>query len=172
MGAVLTPQLVDVVDTLTRRQTYSSGTIRPLTVCHVEHWGLHLEFTTPEDPEAESQACWLLAAEGLRLSTTRPRSGLDQSRSSVLTAVRIERDARYWRSTDMLLGLSLVSGSVPRFSSSADFAAATASGLVRAADADHALRAVHRALEQLCAHRYNLAAWLAARGVTQPWPPP
>lgn len=170
VGAVLTPQLVDVVDTVARTRTYSSGTVRRLTCCHAEPWGLHLEFSTPDDPEVESQACWLLPADGLRLSAGRPRSRHDRSRCSVLTAVRIEHDARHWRTTDMLLGLTVVSGSVPRVASAEDFAAAVAAGVLRPVDADLALQAVHRALEQLTRHRYDLRSWLAGRGITQHWP--
>lgn len=171
MGAVQTPQLVDVVDTVTGVRTYSSGTVRKLTACHAEAWGLHLEFPTPEDPDFEFEACWLLPAEGLRLSARRPRLRGHVSRSSVLTAVRIEHDARHWRTTDMLLGLTVISGSVPRFASSEDFAAAVSGGVLRRVDADLALHSVHRALEQLALHRHDLGSWLAGRGITQHWPP-
>jgi predicted RNA-binding protein associated with RNAse of E/G family len=171
VSAVLIPQLVDVVDTLTRTQTYSSGTVRQLTACGAEPWGLYVEFLTPEDPAAEAEACWLLPADGLRLSARRPRSRQDRgSHSSVLTAVRIEHDTRHWRTTDMLLGLTVVSGSVPRFTNAENFAAAAASGLLRPGDADVALQAVHRTLEQLAAHRHDLGSWLASRGIMQ-WPP-
>ncbi|MGH4023868.1 MAG: DUF402 domain-containing protein [Pseudonocardiaceae bacterium] len=171
MDAVLTSQLVDVVDTVTKTRTYSSGSVRRLTVCRAEPWGLHVEFSTPEDPDVESEVCWLLAAEGLRLSAGRPRSHRGGSRYSVLTAVRIEHDNRHWRTTDLLLGLTVVSGWVPRFASAENFAAAAASGVLRQMDADLALHAVHRALEQLGGHRYDLASWLSGRGVTQHWPP-
>jgi hypothetical protein len=162
---------VDVVDTVTGVRTYSSGTVRKLSACHAEPWGLHLEFPTPEDPDWESEACWLLPAEGLRLSARRPRLHDRRTRSSVLTAVRIEHDARHWRTTDMLLGLTLVSGSVPRFASSEEYAAAVAGGVLRQVDADLALHAVNRALQQLARHGHDLAAWLAGRGITQHWPP-
>lgn len=171
MGAVQTPQLVDVVDTVTGVRTYSSGTVRKLTACRAEPWGLHLEFPTPEDPESESEACWLLPAEGLRLSARRPRLRDRCPRSSVLTAVRIEHDARHWRTTDMLLGLVVVPGSVPRFASPEEFGAAVAGGVLRKVDADLALHAVNRALEQLTRHGNDLASWLAGRGITQHWPP-
>lgn len=171
MDAVLTPQLVDVVDTVTRIRMYSSGAVRRLTTCRAESWGLHLEFSTPEDPDIESEACWLLPAEGLRLSVQRPRSRRDRCRYSMLTAVRIEHDSRHWRTTDMLLGLRVMSGSVPRFASSEDFAAAVAGGVLRRPDADLALQSVHRALEQLSAHRHDLGSWLAGRGIMQHWPP-
>jgi uncharacterized protein len=166
------PQLVDVIDTVTKVRTYSSGTVHRLTACRVEPWGLHLEFPTPEDPDIESEACWLLPADGLRLSTRRPRSRHDRnSKYSVLTAVRIEHDARHWRTTDMLLGLMVMPGSVPRFTSSEDYATAVAGGVLRRVDADLALHAVHRALQQLTDHGNNLGSWLAVRGITQHWPP-
>lgn len=167
----MTPQLVDVVDTVTRVRMYSSGTVRRLSTCHAEPWGLHLEFSTPEDPDIESEACWLMPAEGLRLAAQRPRSRHDRCRSSTLTAVRIEHDTRHWRTTDMLLGLRVVSGSVPRFASSENFAAAVAGGVLRPVDADLALQSVHRALEQLSAHHHDLGSWLVGRGIRQHWPP-
>lgn len=170
MDAVLTPQLVDVVDTVAKTRAYSSGSVRRLTVCRAEPWGLHLEFGTPEDPDVESEVCWLLAAEGLRLSAGRPRTRRGARRCSLLTAVRIEHDDRHWRTTDLLLGLTVVSGRVPRFASAENFAAAAASGVLRQVDADLALHSVHRALEQLAGHRHDLASWLAGRGVTQHWP--
>lgn len=167
----MTPQLIDVVDTVAGTLTYSSGTVRPLTRCQAEPWGLHLEFSTPEDPETKSEACWLLAADGLRLSARRPRSPRCVNSAGVLTAVRVEHDARHWRTTDMLLGLTVVSGSVPRFASAENFAAAVTGGVLQRVDADFALHAVHRALEQLTRHDHDLRSWLATRGVTRHWPP-
>lgn len=171
MDAVLTSQLVDVVDTVTETRTYSSGTVRRLTACRAESWGLQVEFSTPEDPDTETEVCWLLPAAGLRLSAGRPRSAGNRDRSTVLTAVRIEHDNRYWRTTDLLLGLTVVSGSVPRFAGAEDFAAAAASGVLRQADADLALHSVHLALEQMAGHQHDLGSWLTDRGITQQWPP-
>lgn len=172
MSAVQTPQLVDVVDTLTGVRTYSSGTVHRLTACRTEAWGLHIESATPEDPNWEYETCWLLPADGLRLSVRRPRHHGCRPGTTTLTAVRIQHDARHWRTTDMLLGLTVVPGSVPRFASSEEFAAAVTGGVLRRVDADLALHAVHRALEQLARHRNDLGSWLAVRGITQHWPPP
>lgn len=169
---VRTPQLVDVVDTSTKLRTYSSGIVRQLTACRAEPCGLYVEFPTPEDPDIDAEACWLLPTDGLRLSVRRPRSRHDhRSKYSLLTAVRIEHDARHWRTTDMVLGLTVAPGSVPRLAGSNDYAAAIAKGLLRRADADLALHAVHRALQQLAEHQHDLRSWLAARGITQHWPP-
>lgn len=173
MHTVPTQQLVDVIDTVRAVRTYSSGAVRILTACRAERWGLQLEFRTPEDPEIESETCWLLPADGLRMSAQRPRISADRARGRItqLTAVRIEHDARHWRTTDMLLGLSMVSGSVPRFVCYEDFAAAVTGGVLRRGDADRALYSVYRALDQLARLHYDVGSWLSGRGITQPWPP-
>ncbi|GAA2844759.1 DUF402 domain-containing protein [Crossiella cryophila] len=171
MGAVITPQLVDVVDTFTAVRSYSSGTTRELSECRVEPWGLRTECWTPEDPFAEAEVTWLLPDLSLRLTHYRPRSRHARTAPSVLTAVRVQRDTRAWRTTDLLLGLAVPGGTTARIVRSEEFAAAVAGQVLRSADADLALRVVHRTLEEISRHRHDLGAWLTSRGVYEIWPP-
>src|SRR5438309_11148429 len=73
VGTVITPQLVDTVDTFTGVRSYSSGGTRHLTTCQVEGWGLRMDCPTPEDPFADCEVTWLLPDLGLRLTHQRPR---------------------------------------------------------------------------------------------------
>ncbi|GDY31081.1 DUF402 domain-containing protein [Gandjariella thermophila] len=171
MGTVTTPQLVDSIDTHTGVRSYSSGTTRQLTTCQVETWGLRVEAPTPEDPFVDSQVTWLFPDAGLRLTHERPRSRHGRGAPSTLTAVRVRRDGRSWRTTDLLLGLAVPGGSTPRIVRSEEFAAAVAGRVLRAEDADLALRTVHRTLEELSRHRHDMTAWLASHGVMATWPP-
>ncbi|MCP2261122.1 hypothetical protein LX15_004842 [Streptoalloteichus tenebrarius] len=171
MGAVITPQLVDIVDTLTAERSYSSGSSRHLRTCQVESWGLRMEYPTPEDPFADSEVTWLLPDVGLRLTHQRPRSRHARGGPSVLTAVRVQRDSRTWRTTDLLLGLAVPGGTSARIVRSEEFAAAIAGQVLRPGDADLALRTIHRTLEEVSRHRHDLGAWLLAHGVYDPWPP-
>ncbi|ACU39337.1 hypothetical protein KCV87_27860 [Actinosynnema pretiosum subsp. pretiosum] len=170
MGTVITPQLVDVVDTVSAVRNYSSGASRRLTTCQVEDWGLRLECPTPEDPFTDSEVTWLMPDLGLRLTRRRPRAPHTDS-SSVLTAVRVVRDGRTWRTTDLLLGLEVPGGTTARIVRSEDFAAAISGGVISPADADLALRTVHRTLEQVSQHRHDLADWLVNRGIYDRWSP-
>lgn len=171
MGTAITPQLVDTVDTVMAERSYSSGTTRRLTFCQVEPWGLRMECPTPDDPFMDSEVTWLLPERGLRLTHKRPRSRHARSGPGTLTAVRIQRDARFWRSTDLLLGLSVPGGTTARLVGFEEFAAAVAGRILRAEDADQALWTVHRALEELSHCYHDLARWLARQQVTAPWPP-
>ena len=74
VGAVTTPQLVDVVDTISGVRTYSSGGSRTLSSCNVERWGLRIEHPTPEDPFSDAEVTWLMPELGVRLTTYRARS--------------------------------------------------------------------------------------------------
>lgn len=170
MGAVITPQLVDVVDTVSAVRSYSSGMSRRLTTCRVEHWGLRLECPTPEDPFSDSEVTWLMPDLGLRLTHQRPRSRHARSGPSVLTAVRVQRDGRSWRTTDLLLGLAVPGGTTARIVRSEEFAAAVAGRVLGPDDADQALRTVHRTLEEVSLHRHDLRAWLTHRGIYDTWP--
>lgn len=171
MGATITPQLVDVIDTVSAVRSYSSGTTRTLRVCHVERWGLRLECPTPEDPSYDSEITWLLPEANLRLTHLRPRSRHAMSAPSVLTAVRVYRDGRYWRTTDLLLGLAAPGGTTARIVRSEEFAAAVAGRVLRVGDADLALCTVHKTLEELSRFRHDVSAWLAHKHVFEVWPP-
>jgi uncharacterized protein len=170
VGAVITPALVDVVDTVSATRSYSPGTSRALSTCRVEQWGLHLECPTPEDPFSDSEVTWLMPHLGLRLTHLRPRSRHARGGAPVLTAVRVERDGRTWRTTDLLLGLAVPGGTTARIVRSEEFAAAVAGRVLGPADADLALRTVHRTLEEVSLHRHDLPTWLRHRGIFDEWP--
>jgi predicted RNA-binding protein associated with RNAse of E/G family len=89
----------------------------------------------------------------------------------VLTAVRVERDGRTWRTTDLLLGLAVPGGTTARIVRSEEFAAAVAGRVLRSGDADLALRTVHRTLEEVSLHRHDMTSWLMHRGLYEVWPP-
>ncbi|TWP46251.1 hypothetical protein FKR81_36550 [Lentzea tibetensis] len=171
MGAVTSPQLVDVVDTISAVRSYSSGGTRQLSSCRVERWGLRMECPTPEDPFSDSEVTWLMPDLGLRLTTHRARSRHARSSPSVLTAVRVQGDHRHWQTTDLLLGLAVPGGTTARIVRSEEFAAAVAGRVLRPGDADQALRIVHRTLEELSQHRHDLTSWLTYRGIYDVWPP-
>ena len=126
---------------------------------------------TPEDPFAESEVTLLFPELGLRLTHQRPRSRHGKMTPSTLTAVRVERDTRSWRTTDLLLGLALPGGTAARIVRCEEFAAAVAGQILPPADADLALRIVHRTLEELSHQRHDLAGWLASHGIFEVWPP-
>lgn len=171
MGTAITPQLVDIVDTFTAERSYSSGMVRRLTFCGVEPWGLRTECPTPDDPFVDSEVTWLLPDMGLRLTHKRPRSRHARSGPSTLTAVRVQRDTRCWRTTDLLLGLSVPGGTTARIIGAEEFAAAVAGRILRPDDADLALRTVHRTWEEVSRCYHDVVTWLNYQRVHTPWPP-
>jgi uncharacterized protein len=171
VGTAITPQLVDVVDTVTAVRSYSSGTARHLRTCQEERWGLRTESPTPEDPFFDSEVIWLLPGMNLKLTQRRPRSRHARRVPSELTAVRVFHDGRYWRTTDLLLGLAAPGGSSARIVRSEEFAAAVAGRVLLVHDADLALCTVHKTLEELSRQRHDLSAWLAYKHIFEVWPP-
>jgi predicted RNA-binding protein associated with RNAse of E/G family len=171
VGTAITPQLVDIVDTFTAERNYSSGSSVRLTFCQVEPWGLRMESPTPDDPFVDSEVTWLIPDAGVRLTHRRPRSRHARSGPTTVTAVRIQRDTRSWRTTDLLLGLSVPGRTTARIVGAEEFAAAVAGRVLRPDDADMALRTVHRALEELSMCYHDIAPWLSYRRITTPWPP-
>lgn len=171
VGTAITPQLVDVVDTFTSSRTYSSGTTRHLRACQVERWGLRTECPTPEDPFHDSEVTWLLPTLNLRLTYQRSRSRHAKAGPSVLTAVRATSDGRYWRTTDLLLGLEAPPGTRARIVQSEEFAAAVGGQVIRVGDADLAMCTVHKTLEEFSHFRHDLSAWLAYKHIFDVWPP-
>lgn len=129
-----------------------------------------MECHTPEDPFYDSEVTWLLPELGLQLTHHRPR-GRHAAGTNAVTAVRVHHDGRVWRLTDLLLGLSVPGGRSARIVRSEEFAAAVAGGVIRGADAEFALRTVHRTLEELSRHRHDLDAWLTHHHVFEVWPP-
>lgn len=171
VGPSITLQLVDTVDTFTAERNYSSGLSTHLTFCQVEPWGLRMECPTPDDPFSESQATWLIPELGLRLTHQHSRSRHARNEAGTLTAVRVQRDTRSWRTTDLLLGLSVPGGTSARIIGSEEFAAAVAGGVIRADDADLALHTVHRTLEEISRSFHDIGHWLAYHRIYTPWPP-
>lgn len=171
MGTAITPQLVDIVDTFTAERSYSSGSTVRLSFCQVESWGLRLECATPEDPFVDSEVTWLIPGCGLKLTHRRPRSRHARGGPAILTAVRVQRDTRTWRTTDLLLGLSVPGGTTARINGSEEFAAAVSGHVLRPDDADMALRTIHRTLEELSGCYHDIQDWLSYQHITTPWPP-
>lgn len=171
VGTAITPQLVDIVDTFTAERSYSSGSRVRLTFCQVEPWGLRMECPTPDDPFVDSEVTWLIPDAGLRLTHRRPRSRHARGGPSSLTAVRVQRDTRSWRTTDLLLGLSVPGGTTARIIGAEEFAAAVSGRVLRPDDADMALRTVHRALEELSRCYHDIVPWLNYQRIRTPWPP-
>jgi hypothetical protein len=171
VGTAITPQLVDIVDTFTAERSYSSGSSVRLAFCQVESWGLRMECPTPEDPFVDSEVTWLIPDCGLRLTHRRPRSRHARSGPATLTAVRVQRDTRSWRTTDLLLGLSVPGETTARIVGSEEFAAAVSGRVLRPDDADMALRTVHRTLEELSRCYHDVVHWLSYHNITTPWPP-
>jgi predicted RNA-binding protein associated with RNAse of E/G family len=170
VGTTITPQLVDVVDTASRVRKYSSGTVRRLTGCRVERWGLLVECPTPDDPFYVSEMTWLLPELHIRLTRQQPRSRHAIGGPTVLTAVRVQRDGTAWHTTDLLLGLA-TAGNAARIVGSEDFAAAVAGGVIRPRDADLAIGTIHKTLEELSMCRHDLGAWLTHQRIFEVWPP-
>jgi hypothetical protein len=171
VGPSIALQLVDTVDTFTAERNHSSGLSTRLTFCQVESWGLRMESPTPDDPFVESQATWLIPELGARLTHQRSRSRHARADAGTITAVRVQRDTRSWRTTDLLLGLSVPGGASARFIGAEEFAAAVAGGVLRADDADLALQTVHRTLEELSRSFHDIGHWLAYHHIYTPWPP-
>jgi uncharacterized protein len=172
VATAITPQLVDIVDTFTSSRNYiSTGSNRRLRTCQVERWGLRTECPTPEDPSHDAEVTWLLPELNLRLTHNRPRSRHAKPNPSVLTVVRATSDGRYWRTTDLLLGLAVPGGTTARIVRCEEFAAAVAGRVLRASDADLALCTVHKTLEEFSRLRHDLSAWLAHKHIFDVWPP-
>ncbi|MGH3620810.1 MAG: DUF402 domain-containing protein [Sciscionella sp.] len=171
MRTTTTPQLIDVVNTFTAERSYSSGDTRALSVCTVEGWGLRTECAIPEDPFVESEATWVLADASVRLSHQRPRSRHARPTPTVLTAVRVQRDTRSWRTTDLLLGMAITGGTTSRLVHVEEFAAAVAGQVIRPHDADFALQTLHRVMEELAHCHHNVGVWLGYQGIVDSWPP-
>lgn len=142
-----------------------------LTFCQVESWGLRIEYPTPDDPFVDGESTWLIPDLGLRLTHQRPRRRHARSDAGILTAVRVQRDTRSWRTTDLLLGLAVPGGTTARIIGSEEFAAAVAGGVIRADDADVALGTVHRTLEELSRCYHDIGHWLSYQRIYTPWPP-
>jgi predicted RNA-binding protein associated with RNAse of E/G family len=168
MGAVVTSQLVDVIDVFSARRLHQSGSTQQLDECQVEPWGLSLRCPTPADPVYDGEITWLLLEDGLRLTRYQSRRRHAQRGPSLITAVCIDRDTRSWTTTDLLLGLEIPDCGAPRVIQSEDFAAAISRGLIRLSEADYALRTMHRTLEELILHR-DVGQWLADRGIFDSW---
>ncbi|WP_223207946.1 DUF402 domain-containing protein [Actinopolyspora erythraea] len=164
VGSVITPQHVDVVDVAGARRHLGSGITQQLDHCRLERWGLCLERGTPDDPVHSSEVIWLLPELGLRLTRYRPRSRHARPDGSLLSAVRIDRDARSWITTDLLLGLEVPEHGAARIVNSEEFATAVSDGLLTPEEADLAVCTVHHTYEEVRLHR-DVEQWLAHRGV-------
>ncbi|SFD80970.1 hypothetical protein SAMN04487819_103286 [Actinopolyspora alba] len=168
VGSVITPQHVEVVDVANGQRHLGSGITQQLDDCHLERWGLCLERSTPDDPVHGSEVTWLLPDLGLRLTRYRPRSRHARPDGSLLTAARIDRDARSWITTDLLLGLEVPEHGAARIVKSEEFAAAVSDGMLTLEEADLAVCTVHRIYEEIRLHR-DVEQWLAYRGVFTAW---
>jgi hypothetical protein len=170
VGTAIIPRLVDVVDTVEAEYSYSTGVSRHLSFCQVESWGLRMEWPTPDDPLTEGESIWLIPEADLKLTHRRPRNRHART-PPVLTACRVQRGARSWRATDLLLGLAVPENAPPRIVGADEFAAAVADRLLRPGDADLALHSIHRVLGELARWHHDIPPWLSHHHIRTPWPP-
>jgi len=118
-----------------------------------------------------SEATWVLTEAGVRLTHQRAQSRHAKPAPTVLTAVRYQRDTRSWRITDLLLGMSISSGSICRIIRLEEFSAAVSTRVIRSSDANYALRTLHRVFEELAHCHHDIGVWLEYQGVVDAWPP-
>lgn len=164
----MAPRLVDVVDVFSGLRHHPSGATVRLDDCHVEHWGLAFRCSTVDDQLPADEITWLLPEYGLRLRRYESRRRHARGEPTLISAARIEHDARSWTITDLLLSLEVPDSGATRLLRSDDFGAAISGGLIRCNEADYALRTVHRVLDEISRHR-DLRHWLSYLGITEAW---
>jgi predicted RNA-binding protein associated with RNAse of E/G family len=112
---------------------------------------------------------WLLPEVGLRITDWFYRPGREWEDHFYIDVVRIDIDARCWRTEDHYLDLIVRPGRGVDVVDTDELLHAVLSGMLDPATAQAALDTTYRTLDGLARHGYRLERWLPTVGASPTW---
>jgi uncharacterized protein len=163
------PPKIETFDLRTRTNVDPKGYLRPVDEYRVEPFGLYLARAMPDHPRLDYRESWLLPELGIQITDWYFRPGQERDQDFYIDIALIRPGERSWQLVDLYLDIVLREGRDLEVLDTDELLAAMSEGLIDRRTAQQALDITHRTVDQLAAHRYDLAAWLADQGINLSW---
>ncbi len=163
------PPKVELFDLDAMTNTDPKGIVRVVREYRVEPFGLYVARDVIDHRSIHALESWLLPAMGLRITDWFYSPGHERDDHLYVDVVRIDVDARCWRTEDHYLDLVVRPGLGVEVLDTDELLDAVAAGLLDRSAAQMALATTYRTLEGLARHGYRLDRWLSAVGVRPTW---
>lgn len=163
------PPKVELFDLDAMTNTDPKGIVRTVGEYRVEPFGLYLARDVDDHPSIQALESWLLPEVGLRITDWFYRPGHERDQDFYVDVVRIDIDARRWRTEDHYLDLIVRVGRGVDVLDTDELLDAVLAGLLDPAAARAALATTYRTVDGLARHGYRLDRWLSTVGAWPTW---
>lgn len=163
------PPKVELFDLDAMTNTDPKGIVRTVGDYRVEPFGLYLARDVVDHPSIHALESWLLPDLGLRITDWFYRARHEWDEHLYVDVVRIDVDARRWRTEDHYLDLIVRAGRGVDVVDTDELLDAVVAGLLDRSAAQAALATTYRTVDGLARHGYRLDRWLSTVGAWPTW---
>ncbi|HEX4701115.1 MAG TPA: DUF402 domain-containing protein [Pseudonocardiaceae bacterium] len=163
------PPKIETFDLRAKTNVDPKGFPRAVDEYRVEPFGLYLARPVVGHPTLAYRESWLLPDLGLQITDWYRHPGHERDEDFYLDVALIRPAERSWQLVDLYLDIVLRNGRELEVLDTDELLAAMGEGLIDRRTARQALDTTHRTVDQLAAHGYDLAAWLADLGIRLSW---
>ncbi|MGH3902004.1 MAG: DUF402 domain-containing protein [Pseudonocardiaceae bacterium] len=163
------PPKVELFDLDAMTNTDPKGIVRTVREYRVEPFGLYLARDVIDHPSICALESWLLPEIGLRITDWFCPPGHEWDEHFYVDVVRIDIDARCWRTEDHYLDLIVRTGRSVDVLDTDELLDAVIAGLLDRSTAQAALAITYRTVDGLAQHDYRLDRWLSTVGAWPTW---
>ena len=135
----------------------------------VRPWGLYLARPTPGRAQFHYLESWLLPSIGLRATVFHFNAGHERDHDLYLDVGEYTSGPDVWRSEDHYLDIEVRTGAGADLVDVGELLEAVGAGLLSREVAEQALRRAVDVVEGLARNGYDLARWLAGKGMELTW---
>lgn len=163
------PPKVELFDLDAMTNTDPKGVVRTVREYRVEPFGLYLARDVVDHPSIHALESWLLPEIGLRITDWFYPPGHARNQEFYVDVVRIDIDARRWRTEDHYLDLVVRTDRGVDVLDTDELLDAVVAGLLDQSVAQAALATTYRTVDGLARHGYRLDRWLPTVGASPTW---
>jgi uncharacterized protein len=163
------PPKIENFDVTAMTNVDPKGYLRQVDEYRVEPFGLYMAREVTGHQSLSYRESWLLPDLGIQVTDWYFHPGHERDQDFYIDIGLIRPGERRWQLVDLYLDVVLRTGRGLDVLDTDELLAATAEGYIDARTARQAIETTHRTVDQLAAHGYDVAAWLAELGIELTW---
>ncbi|HEX9337562.1 MAG TPA: DUF402 domain-containing protein [Pseudonocardiaceae bacterium] len=168
-GLDVHPPKIETFDLPAMANVDPKGFVRAVDEYRVEPFGLYMARPVADRADLSYRESWLLPELDIQVSDWYQRPGYEVDRDFYIDIALVRPGERTWQLVDLYVDIELRTGRGLKVEDTDELLGAMADGLIDRATAQRALESTYRTVDQLAAHGYDLAAWLAELDVNLAW---
>jgi predicted RNA-binding protein associated with RNAse of E/G family len=163
------PPKIETFDVVAMTNVDPKGYVRRVDEYRIEPFGLYMAREMPGHPSIAYRESWLLPELGIQVTDWHYHPGHELDQDFYVDVALIRPGGHSWQLVDLYLDIVLRTGRGLTVLDTDELLAATAEGFIDARTAKLAIETTHGTVDQIAAHGYDIAAWLATMGVELTW---